>query len=71
MLRLLLIFTLIASASAQATPWFDGTPDFTDEESRSLAEKVLQAHGGMQPMNEAKSLQFSFFTKMIGGSMPF
>jgi hypothetical protein len=71
MLRLLLILTLIASASAQASPWFDGAPDFTDEESRSLAEKVLQAHGGMQPMNEAKSLQFSFFTKMIGGSMPF
>ncbi len=71
MLRLLLILTLIASASAQATPWFDGTPEFTDAESRSLAEKVLQAHGGMQPMNEAKSLQFSFFTKMIGGSMPF
>jgi len=71
MLRLLLILTLIASASAQAAPWFDGTPDFTDEASRALAAKVLQAHGGMQPMNEAKSLQFSFFTKMIGGPMPF
>ena len=71
MLRLLLILTLIASASAQATPWFDGTPDFADEASLALAEKVLQAHGGMQPMSEAKSLQFSFFTKMIGGSMPF
>lgn len=71
MLRLLLILTLIASASAQATPWFDGSPDFADEASRSLAEKVLQAHGGMQPMNEAKSLQFSFFTKVIGGPMPF
>lgn len=71
MLRLLLILTLIASASARATPWFDGTPDFADAASRSLAEKVLAAHGGMQPMTEAKSLQFNFFTKMIGGPMPF
>jgi hypothetical protein len=71
MLRLLLILTLIASASAQASPWFDGTPDFADEASRSLAEKVLLAHGGMQPMTEAKSLQFNFFTKVIGGPMPF
>ena len=71
MLRLLLILMLIASASAQATPWFDGTPGFADEASRSLAEKVLQAHGGMQPMTEAKSLQFNFFTKVIGGPMPF
>ena len=71
MLRLLLILTLIASASAQATPWFDGTPDFADEASRSLAEKVTQAHGGMQPMTEANSLQFNFFTKVIGGPMPF
>lgn len=71
MLRLLPILLLFASVPSNSSPWFDGTPDYADDESRRLATAVLQAHGGMQPMAEAKSLQFSFFTKMIGGPMPF
>ena len=71
MLRLLPIFLIFASAVANSAPWFDGTPDFADEESRRLAADVLEAHGGMQPMRQAKSVQFDFFTKAIGGPMPF
>ena len=71
MLRLLPILALIASASTQASPWFDGAPEYVDNASQSLAQQVLEAHGGMQPMASAKSLQFNFFTKMIGGPMPF
>lgn len=71
MLRLLPIFLFFASAASNSSPWFDGTPDFADEESRSLAAELLAAHGGMPPMRQAKSIQFDFFTKAIGGPMPF
>ena len=70
MLRALLL-VLLASGPVQASPWFDGSPEFADAASRQLAAELLAAHGGMQPMSEAKSLQFNFFTKMIGGPMPF
>ena len=70
MLRALLL-VLLASGAAHAGPWFDGSPDYADEASRQLAAGLLAAHGGMQPMSEAESLQFNFFTKMIGGPMPF
>jgi hypothetical protein len=74
MLRLIMILpilTMLASGPVMANPWFNGKPHFTDDSARALAEEVLAAHGGMQPMLEAKSLQFNFFTKMIGGPMPF
>jgi hypothetical protein len=66
-----IVLALLASGAAQAAPWFDGEPEFADDTSRRLAAELLAAHGGMQPMTEAKSLQFNFFTKMIGGPMPF
>ena len=66
-----LILAFLLSGTAQATPWFDGSPEFADNASRQLAAEMLAAHGGMQPMAEAKSLQFNFFTKLIGGPMPF
>ena len=71
MLRILPILVLIASASAAASPWFNGTPEYADDASKTLAERVLEAHGGMQPMASAASLQFNFFTKVIGGPTPF
>ncbi len=71
MLRLLTILLLIASASADASPWFDGSPEYADSASAALARQVLEAHGGMQAMAAATSLKFSFFTKVIGGQMPF
>jgi len=71
MLRLLPILALIASASTQANPWFDGNPEYADDASEKLAQQVLEAHGGMQSMADAESLKFSFFTKVIGGQMPF
>jgi len=70
MLRALLL-VLLASGPVQASPWFDGSPEFADDASRELAARVLEAHGGMQPMVNAKSLQFSFFTKALGGPTPF
>jgi hypothetical protein len=71
MLRLITILTMLVAGPVMANPWFNGTPHFTDDSARELAEEVLAAHGGMQPMLEAKSLQFNLFTKMIGGPMPF
>ncbi len=71
MLRLLTILVLIASASAQASAWFDGSPEYADNASKVLAQQLLKAHGGMQAMADAESLKFSFFTKVIGGQMPF
>jgi len=71
MVRLLPILALIASISAQAEPWFDGKPQYADDASRTLAHQVLAAHGGMQAMADAESLKFSFFTKVVGGQMPF
>jgi len=71
MLRLIAALVVFASASAQATPWFDGTPDYADSASQALAQQLLEAHGGMQPMADAESLQFRFFTKVLGGPMPF
>ncbi len=71
MLRLLTILVLIASASADAGPWFDGSPQYADNASQALAQQLLEAHGGMQAMADAESLKFSFFTKVIGGQMPF
>lgn len=62
---------LLATASVQAAPWFDGKPEFADDASRQLAAEMLAAHGGMQLMTDAESLQFNFFTKMIGAPMPF
>jgi len=66
-----LFLALLASGTVHAAPWFDGSPEFSDDASRQLAAEMLAAHGGMQPMAEAESLQFNFFTKMIGGPMPF
>ncbi|MDH4124446.1 MAG: hypothetical protein OEW64_01385 [Gammaproteobacteria bacterium] len=71
MLRSILILTLLGIQAATAEPWFDGEPDYADSESESLANKLLAAHGGMQPMLAARSLQFEFFTKTSGGPMPF
>ena len=62
---------LLALQTAAADPWFDGSPEYADEQSRELATAMLAAHGGMAPMSDAESLQFNFFTKMIGGPMPF
>ena len=71
MLRTLLTLLLFMPWLANAEPWFDGSPDYADPLSRALAGELLAAHGGMQPMTEAKSLEFSFFTKMIGNPTPF
>ena len=71
MYRLLLVLALIAPAVSQAKPFFQGNPDYVDQASRELAGRVLAAHGGMEPLAEASSLQFKFFTKMINGPMPF
>ena len=71
MLRLLTALVLLAAAPIQANPWFAGSPQYTDEASSALARRVLDAHGGMQAMAAAESLKFSFFTKVVGGQMPF
>ncbi len=65
------LLVLIAPLSGLAAPYFQGEPNYVDEHSRELAEKVLAAHGGMDPWTEASSLQFKFFTKMINNPMPF
>ena len=70
MYRLLIVLMLIAPAVSQARPFFQGNPSYIDQQSRALAEKVLHAHGGMEPWSQASSLQFKFFTKMINGPMP-
>lgn len=71
MLRPMAMMVLIVSAAAQAGPWFDGDPEYADDASRTLAQEVLEAHGGMQPMADAESLKFSFFTMVTGGQIPF
>ena len=69
--RLLMLMSLIAPVVSQATPYFNGQPHYVDQQSQALAQRVLTAHGGMQPWEQASSLQFKFFTKMINGPMPF
>ena len=71
MLRILLTFLLLAPVASTAGPWFAGEPEFADEASQALAAELLAAHGGMEPMANASSVQFSFFTKMIGNPTPF
>jgi hypothetical protein len=71
MLRTLLVFLLLGPQAAIAEPWFSGHPEYADSESEALATSLLQAHGGMQPMAAATSLEFNFFTKMIGNPTPF
>ena len=71
MVRLIPVLLLFATASIHAATWFDGEPDYADAASRALAAEVLEAHGGMQGMTNAKSIRFSFFTKVIGGQRPF
>ena len=71
MLRLILWLLLLAPAAALSAPWFQGEPEYLDDTSRELAAGLLDAHGGMAAMTAAKSVQFSFFTKMIGNPTPF
>lgn len=71
MWQTIFILLIVTISPLQAAPWFHGTPQFADDDSRSLAEAMLEAHGGMQPMFAAESLQFEFFTKMMGGPTPF
>lgn len=71
MYRALFILMLATSASVNANPWFNGTPEYSDAAAAELAAELLAAHGGMQPMANARSLQLDFFTKVIGGPMPF
>ena len=70
MIRRILLLTLLCG-TARADVWFDGSPEFTDTASRDVAMALLEAHGGMQPMNAAGALRFRFFTKMIGNPQPF
>lgn len=71
MLRAALTLLLLATLEAQAGPWFEGEPDFADAASRALAGDLLAAHGGMEALQAAKSIEFNFFTKMIGNPTPF
>ena len=71
MLRILLTFLLVVPTMSVATPWFHGEPRYSDDAGKVLAAELLEAHGGMAPMANAKSLQFNFFTKMIGNPTPF
>lgn len=71
MLRILLTFLLVVPTMSAAAPWFGGDPRYSDDASRILAAELLEAHGGMAPMASAKSLQFNFFTKMLGNPTPF
>jgi len=71
MLRLFTALLALAAAGANAQPWFRGEPEYADAASRALALQVLAAHGGMQAMQAATSLRFSFFTKVVGGQVPF
>ena len=71
MLRVIAIMMLLTPAVAYSKPWFQGDPEYVDEASRALATALLDAHGGLQPMTDATSLQFNFFTKMIGNPTPF
>ena len=68
---LLTLSLIIASLPAQAAPYFQGEPNYIDQQSRELAAKMLAAHGGMEPWSKAGSLQFKLFTKMINNPMPF
>ncbi len=69
--RLLCTFFLLTAHAAIAEPWFDGSPAYADAASKALAMELLEAHGGMAPMTAASSLNFSFFTKMIGNPTAF
>jgi len=71
MLRVILGFLLLGPVTASGQPWFQGEPEYFDEASRELASELLDAHGGMAAMAAAKSVQFNFFTKMIGNPTPF
>jgi hypothetical protein len=71
MLRILLTFLLLVPTMSAAAPWFEGEPRYFDDASRVLAAELLEAHGGMAPMASAESLQFNFFTKMLGNPTPF
>jgi hypothetical protein len=71
MLRLIMVLFLLAAGPSMAEPWFEGEPKYENEASRNLAAKLLAAHGGMAPMSAAPSMQFNFFTKMIGNPTPF
>jgi hypothetical protein len=71
MLRSFFLLVVFAPSMTWSQTWFEGEPVFADDASRTLAAELLHAHGGMAPMAEANSLQFSFFTKMIGNPTPF
>ena len=71
MIRRMVVLTFLIPACAMANPWFDGNPDFHDDASRALSQEVLDAHGGMSSMAKAKSLKFSFFTKVVQAPSPF
>lgn len=71
MRRFSIVLLLIVPLTAQSGPWFDGRPEYLDAESRTLAETVLAAHGGMPAMKVAQSLKFHFFTKVVGAPSPF
>jgi len=67
-----LVFTLVLlPMSAFAGTLLDGKAHFADDETQALAADLLTAHGGMEPVNQASSLQFNFFTKMLGNPTPF
>ncbi len=71
MLRVILGLLLLGPVTTSGQPWFQGEPEYFDEASRHLAGELLDAHGGMAAMAAAKSVQFNFFTKMIGNPTPF
>jgi len=71
MLRRLVLIIILTPACAFAAPWFDGSPDYVDDASRTLSQEVLEAHGGMDSMAGATSLRFNFFTKVINAPSPF
>jgi hypothetical protein len=61
---------LTINMAAFADPMFSGTPDYENDDARELVERMLAAHGGLEPWQDVQALQFHFFTKTINAQGP-
>ena len=67
----LLFFALaVCDLATAGSPLFDGEPRYADDESRRIALRLVEAHGGRDGWRDAESLSFRFVTKVIGAPVP-
>lgn len=63
-------FNFQSDASASQREFYSGQPHYESDDTKRAVEEMIIAHGGMDRWANISTLQFGFFTKVIGAPNP-